>query len=80
MESETPARPGLGYSLDTRMVEMIGTIELRACEEEEVSNSCKIANVVRSDKPMDSYPIVAKPPNVICGTQPTFEAIVKSRQ
>ena len=68
MESETPAHPGLGYSIDTRTVEMIGAIELRVCEEEQISNSCTIADVNRPDKSMDTYPEVAKPPNVIQGT------------
>jgi len=78
MESETPARPGLGYSLDSRTVEMIGAIELRVCEEEQASNSCRIIDVRHADWTMDYYPEVEKPPNVIGGTQPTFEAIVRA--
>ena len=80
MESETPAHLGLGYSIDTRTVEMIGAIELRVCEEEQISNSCTIADVNRPNKSMDAYPKVAKPPNVIRGTQPTFEAVVKPKK
>ena len=68
MESETPARPGLGYSLDTRTAEIIGAIELRVCEEEQISNSCKIRDILCSEKPLTAYPEVAKPSNVICGT------------
>ena len=68
MESETPAHLGLGYSIDTRMVEMIGAIELQVCEEEQISDSCMIADVNCPDKSMDTYPEVAKPPNVIQGT------------
>ena len=68
MESETPAHQGLGYSIDTRTVEMIGAIKLRVCEEEQISNSCMIADINCPNKPMDTYPEVAKPPNVIHGT------------
>ena len=68
MESETPAHQGLGYSIDTRTVEMIGAIKLRVYEEEQISNSCMIADVNCPDMSMDTYPEVAKPLNVIRGT------------
>lgn len=68
MESEIPAQPGLGYSLDTRTVEMMGAIEIKVCEEEQILNSCTNADVKRSTKAMDACSEVDKLPNVIYGT------------
>ena len=61
MEAESEHRPGLGYSLDSRTVEMICAIKLRVQEDELASNACTIQDVWRLDRPLTSYPDKEKP-------------------
>ena len=61
MEAKSEHRPGLGYPLNSRTIEMICAIKLHVQEGELASNAGTIQVVRRSDRPMASYPDKEKP-------------------